>query len=272
MTTASPVPLPALPPEHRPLVYITGASSGIGQALALRYAQAGWRLALVARRTAVVTDWATGLGIPPERWTVYAADVADADSIAAAGLRCIAAQGLPDVVIASAGVSIGVDTGLAADIPVFKQVLDTNLFGTAATFQPFIAPMCQRRSGTLVGVASVAAIRGLAGHGAYCASKAGVVAYCESLRLECKPQGVHVTTLIPGYIDTPLTRGNSYSMPFLMPAADFAERSFKAISRGDSYRVIPWQMGVVAKLMRALPNALYDRLFSGRARKRRAAD
>ncbi len=255
-----------------PLVFITGASSGIGQALALRYYQAGWRLALVARRTQAVSDWAQSQSLERSRWAVYAADVVDAASIGAAALSCIAQQGLPDVVIASAGVSIGVDTGLIEDIPVFKQVVDTNLYGTAATFQPFIDPMRKRRSGALVGVASVAAIRGLAGHGAYCASKAGVVAYCESLRLECRAHGVKVVTIVPGYIDTPLTRGNSYSMPFLMPAAEFADRSFATISAGVSYRVIPWQMGLVAKLMRALPNGLYDILFSGRERKKRAVD
>jgi short-subunit dehydrogenase len=257
---------------HQPVVFITGASSGIGQALALRYYQAGYRLALVARRTGVVSDWAQGQSLDPSRWAVYAADVADAASMAAVAQQCTAQQGLPEVVIASAGISIGVDTALASDLPVFQQVVTTNLFGTATTFQPFIEPMRQRGSGALVGVASVAAIRGLAGHGAYCASKSGVVAYCESLRLECRAAGVKVVTIVPGYIDTPLTRGNSYSMPFLMPAEDFAERAFRAISEGDSYRVIPWQMGVVAKLMRLLPNGLFDRLFSGRARKKRAAD
>jgi short-subunit dehydrogenase len=257
---------------HQPVVFITGASSGIGQALALRYYRAGYRLALVARRTGVVAEWAAAEQLEPQRWAVYAADVADAAAMAAAAQQCIAQQGLPAVVIASAGISIGVDTALADDLPVFQQVVTTNLFGTAATFHPFIEPMRQRGHGALVGVASVAAIRGLAGHGAYCASKSGVVAYCESLRLECRAAGVKVVTIVPGYIDTPLTRGNAYSMPFLMPAEAFAERAFRAIAEGDSYRVIPWQMGVVAKLMRLLPNGLFDRLFSGRARKKRAAD
>ncbi|MBB5205237.1 hypothetical protein HNQ51_002556 [Inhella inkyongensis] len=255
---------------HSPLVFITGASSGIGQALALRYYQAGWRLALQARRVAVVAEWAQAHKLDPARWAVYAADVVDAEAMQAAAQDCLQRQGLPDTVIASAGVSIGVDTALAEDLPVFKQVLDTNLYGTATSFHPFIAPMCARGSGRLVGVASVAAIRGLAGHGAYCASKAGVVAYCEALRIECKPRGVQVVTLVPGYVDTPLTRVNNYSMPFLMKAEDFAEQSFRMIEAGTSYRVIPWQMGVVAKLMRLLPNALFDKLFSGRGRKPRA--
>lgn len=252
----------------QPLVFITGASSGIGQALALHYHRAGWRLALQARRVEALQDWLRTQGIAGAG--LYRADVIDAEAMARAGAECIAAQGLPDTVIACAGVSIGVDTQLAEDIPVFKQVLDTNLYGTATTFQPFLTPMLQRGSGRLVGVASVAAMRGLAGHGAYCASKAGVVSYCESLRLECKPQGVQVVTLVPGYVRTPLTAVNRYAMPFMMESDAFARRAFAAIESGTRYRVIPWQMGIVARLMRLLPNALYDRLFSGRGRKPRA--
>ena len=254
-----------------PLVFITGASSGIGQALAARYAQAGWRLALVARRTAEMQAWAAAQGLSADRAAVYGADVADADSIIAAAQACIAAQGLPDVVIASAGISVGMDSAERADLEVMREVFATNNLGLAATFHPFLRLMRQRRRGTLVGVASVAAIRGLPGHGAYCASKAGVVAYCESLRLECRRQGVKVVTLLPGYIATPLTAKNPYAMPFLMSAEAFAERAFHTIEAGTRYRVIPWQMGVVAKLLRLLPNALYDRLMAGRGHKPRRA-
>ncbi len=252
-----------------PLVFITGASSGIGQALAARYAQAGWRLALVARRTGEVQTWAHAQGLTPERWAVYAADVQDVDSIVAAGQRCIAEQGLPDVVVANAGISIGMDSAERADLDVMRETFAVNNLGLAATFQPFIAAMRERRSGSLVGVASVAAIRGLPGHAAYCASKAAVVAYCESLRGECRDASVRVVTLVPGYIATPLTAGNHYPMPFLMPVAAFADRAFRAIERGSSYCVIPWQMGLVAKLLRLLPNPLFDRLFAGRGRKQR---
>jgi short-subunit dehydrogenase len=152
---------------------------------------------------------------------------------------------------------------------VLRDVLALNNIGLAATFHPFVAAMRARGHGTLVGVASVAAIRGLPGHGAYSASKAGVVAYCESLRVECRGSGVRVVTLLPGYVATPLTAKNPYSMPFLMAPEAFAERAFRAIQSGDSYRVIPWQMGVVAKLLRLLPNTLYDRLMAGRGRKPR---
>ena len=251
------------------LVFITGASSGIGQALAARFYRAGYRLALVARRTAEVEAWIASQGIAAQRAAVYAADVRDVDAIVAVGRACIAAQGVPDVVIANAGISVGMDTAELADLDVMRATFETNNLGLAATFHPFFKAMLARRSGTLVGIASVAGIRGLPGHGAYSASKAAVIAYCESLRGELKPGGVNVVTIVPGYIDTPLTRGNPYSMPFLLSADSFADRAYDAIAAGDSYRVIPWQMGVVAKLMRALPNALYDRLLARRARKPR---
>ena len=252
-----------------PLLFITGASSGIGQALAARFQRAGYRLALVARRSAEVQAWADAQNYDASQAAVYAADVRDVDAITAAGRACIAAQGVPDVVIANAGISIGMDTAEFDDLDVMRATFETNNLGMAATFQPFVAAMRERRSGTFVGIASVAGIRGLPGHGAYCASKAGVISYCESLRGELRPHGVRVVTLGPGYIDTPLTQGNPYSMPFLMSADAFAEQAYRAIEAGVSYRVIPWQMGVIAKLMRALPNPLYDKLLAGRARKPR---
>ena len=252
-----------------PLVLITGASSGLGQALALRYCRAGWRLALVARNADALRLWATAQGLADDRVAVYAADMRDVAAITAAGRACIASQGLPDVVIANAGISVGMDSADAADLEVMRATFETNNIGMAATFQPFVAAMCQRGSGTLVGIASVAGIRGLPGHAAYCASKAAVISYCESLRGECRPFGVKVVTIAPGYIDTPLTRRNRYRMPFLMRAEDFAERALRSIEAGDRFRVIPWQMGVVAGLMRVLPGNLFDRLLAGRPRKRR---
>ena len=254
-----------------PLVFITGASSGIGQALAARYADAGWRLALVARRVAEVEAWARASGLAVDRWAVYGADVADIDSIVGAAQACIAAQGLPDVVVASAGISVGIDTAEREDLDVMRETLAINNIGLAATFHPFLKAMRERGAGTLVGIASVAAIRGMPGHAAYCASKAAVVAYCESLRGECRGSGVRVVTLLPGYVATPLTAANPYSMPFLMAPAAFAERAFRAIGSGTSYRVIPWQMAAVSKLLRLLPNPLFDRLLAGRGRKPRRA-
>lgn len=252
------------------LIFITGASSGIGQALAWRFYQAGYSLALVARRTLEMEAWVARRGISPGRYRIYSADVSLADSIVAAAHQCLQDQGVPDVVIACAGVSIGIDTAVRDDLGVMARTFATNNIGMAATFHAFIDPMVQRGSGTLVGIGSVGGIRGLPGHGAYCASKAAVISYCESLRGELRPSGLKVVTICPGYIDTPLTEKNRYTMPFLMQPDVFADKAFAAIEGGATYQVIPWQMGWVAKFMRALPNWVFDRAFAGRPRKRRS--
>jgi short-subunit dehydrogenase len=259
------------------LVFITGASSGIGQALAIRYHQAGWRVALVARRVAVMQAWCQQQGMSPETVSCYEADVSQPDSILAAAQACMAEMGVPDVVIANAGISIGMDTRVREDLEVMSQVLATNVVGMAATFHPFIGPMKQRalsqtasRAGTLVGIASVAGIRGLPGHAAYCASKSAAISYCESLRGELNPEGFQVVTLAPGYIKTPLTSKNKFPMPFLMSADDFAHHAFRAIERGTSFKVIPAPMAWVARLLRILPNAVLDRAFKNQPRKHRS--
>lgn len=254
------------------LVFITGASSGIGQALAGQFYAEGYSLALVARRTQDIVQWATQQGLAADRFHVYQADVSDIDSIVAAGQACLHQQGLPDVVIANAGISVGVDTAVRGDLDVMVQTFATNNVGLAATFHPFVEAMCRRGSGTLVGIGSVAGIRGLPGHGAYCASKAAVISYCESLRGELRSAGVRVVTVCPGYIDTPLTRKNRYAMPFLMQPENFAARAYATIVAGASYRVIPWQMGWVAKALRSLPNALFDKILAGRPRKHRSGE
>lgn len=252
------------------LVLITGASSGIGQALALCYARQGVQLALVARREDVVKSWANASGISADSYQIYSVDIADIQAMAAMAQQCMARQGVPDVIVANAGISMGVDSSRAEDLAVMTRILATNVTGVAATFGPFISAMVARGSGTLVGIASVAGIRGLPGHGGYCASKAAVISYCESLRGELRASAVKVVTICPGYIATPLTQNNSYPMPFLMQPDHFAAQACRTIDAGTSYRVIPWQMSVVAKLLRMLPNWLFDKAFAGRPRKPRA--
>lgn len=252
-------------------VFITGASSGIGAALAAEYAARGATLGLVARRGELLEQLAASLP-NAHLHKVYALDVLDHAALAAAAQDFIATQGGADVVIANAGISHGTLTEFAADLPVFDTILATNVSATVATFAPFIATMkAQPGPCRLVGIGSVAGIRGLPGAGAYSASKAAVLSYCESLRLELKRDGIKVVTIAPGYIDTPMTRHNKYPMPFLMPAPRFAAKAFDAIERGASYTVIPWQMGVIAKLLRALPNAVYDFAFSRAPHKARKA-
>ncbi|WP_426210009.1 SDR family oxidoreductase [Massilia sp. TWP1-3-3] len=243
-------------------VFITGASSGIGAALAREYAAQGAMLGLVARRAEVLAALVAELP-HPERHAVYALDVTDHAALTSAAHDFIARAGGADIVIACAGVSHGTLTEHPEDQQVFDAILSTNVSATFATFSPFIESMkAQTGPRRLVGIASVAGVRGLPGAGAYSASKAAVVCYCESLRLELKPYGIDVVTIAPGYIATPMTQKNTYPMPFLMPAERFAAKAARAVASGVSYRVIPWQMGVVAKLLRMLPNWLYDFAFS----------
>ncbi|WP_368640240.1 SDR family oxidoreductase [Castellaniella ginsengisoli] len=250
-------------------VFITGASSGIGAALARRYAALGCELGLVGRRLDALQDLCGSL--PGQGHRVYALDVRDRTALQAAA-RDFLAAGPVDLVIASAGISAGTLTDEPEDHAVFEAILDTNVLAMMATFSPFIAPMRERGRGTLAGIGSVAGVRGLPGAGAYSASKAAVRAYCESLRVELYGTGVRVVTLAPGFIATPMTARNPYRMPFLMPVERFAEKAQQAIDAGASYRVIPWPMAWVARLLRLVPDALYDRAAARRKRKPRMGD
>ncbi len=247
-------------------VVITGASSGLGAALARHYAGQGATLALFARRESELCRLAGEL---PVRSHVYPVDVTDAAAVGQAGADFIARAGVPDLVIANAGISVGTLTQESGDLPVFQRVLAVNVLGMVNTFHPFIEPMRATGTGTLAGIASVAGIRGLPGSGAYSASKAATIAYLESLRGELRGSGVKVVTVAPGYVETPMTAINTYPMPFILPVGDAARRIARVIDAGRSYAVVPWQMAVVAKLMRLLPNPLFDLLFSGAGRKPR---
>jgi len=240
-------------------VVITGASSGIGKALAHEYAKRGATLALIARRGDLLTQLAGSL---PVRSYTYTADVRDARVLAAVAADFNGRVGCPDVVIANAGVSAGTLTGNPQDNPVFEEILAINVTGMMLTFQPFIEPMMARKHGTLAGIASIAGFRGLPGAAAYSASKAAAISYLESLRVELTGTGVSVVTVCPGYVATPMTGGNPYRMPFLMDADAAAEKIADAISRRKRLYVLPWQMAVVGWFMRRLPRPLYDSLFS----------
>lgn len=250
-------------------VIITGASSGIGAALARYYARQGAVLGLIARRASALERLAASLSTP---CALYPVDIRDGAALLAAGRDFAVRHGCPDIVIANAGVSIGALTEYADDLAVFSEVLDVNVLGIARTFQPFIACMRERGRGTLAGIASVAGYRGLPGGGAYCASKAAAIAYLESLRVELRGSGISVTTVSPGYVATPMTENNPYPMPFLMNADEAADRIAALIRRRAAYAVIPWQMALVAGVLRVMPNWLFDRLVAHAPRKPRRND
>ena len=209
-------------------VFITGASSGIGAALAREFAARGATLGLVARN--------------PEKLAAVIAT-------------------LP-----------GDQRRYLEDLDVLEEVYRTNVFAMANTFHPFIEPMRRRGGGQLVGIGSVAGIRGLPGSEAYCASKSAVITYCESLRVSMAKYGIRVSTVCPAFVKTPLTAKNPYKMPFILEPDEFARRAADAIAARKSYVVIPWQMGILAKIMRLLPDWLFDKIVSNRKQKPRKKD
>ncbi|MEQ1629124.1 MAG: SDR family NAD(P)-dependent oxidoreductase, partial [Gallionella sp.] len=182
----------------------------------------------------------------------------------------------------------------AEDMDAFKQVMDINVLGMVQTFQPYVAAMRaaaarlppppllatlsspasggggeRKNHFTLVGIASVAGFRGLPGAGAYSASKAAAISYLESLRVELRGSGVKVTTICPGYIRTPMTAHNPYAMPFMLEPEVAAARMARAIAKQTSFTVIPWQMGLVGRVLKVLPRWLYDLLFANAPHKPR---
>ena len=242
-------------------IVITGASAGIGKALARRYAGPGTVIGLVARRREPMQALASSL---PGRFEIYALDVADGAAMERAAREFCSRHGAPDLVIANAGVSIGTHGDDPADVEKLRRVLEINVVGLAATLAAFAPAMRAERRGTLCGIASVAGFRGLPGAGAYSASKAAAIAWLEALRVELVGSGVSVVTICPGYIDTPMTRVNRYRMPFLLPAGEAARRIARAIAARRRLVVIPWQMALVSVLLRLAPAWLYDR-FAARA-------
>lgn len=236
-------------------VFITGASSGIGAALARHYAAQGATLGLVARRGELLAELQTSLNA---ECATYAVDVRDADAMRAAAEDFMQRYGTPDIIIANAGVSRGTLTQYAEDLTAFRAVMDINVLGLLHTFQPFIEPMRRAGHGHLAGIASVAGLRGLPGASAYSASKAAAISYLESLRVEMAKTGISVTTICPGYIKTPMTDVNTYPMPFMMDANTAAAKIARVIEQKRRYVILPWQMALVGRFMKLLPASVWD--------------
>jgi len=244
-------------------VFITGASSGIGEALATEYAKRyenkDTAIGLVSRRSEHLQKLQTKLQDTYKvKCEIYPLDVRDSAALARAAEHFMQQRGTPNIVIANAGVSRGTLTEHIEDIAAFQAIMDINVMGLVHTFQPFIAAMRKAGQGQLVGIASVAGVRGLPGAGAYSASKAAAISYLESLRVEMARDNIAVTTIAPGYIRTPMTDVNHYKMPFLMDADLFAHQFINAVENKCRFIVIPWQMGWVARFMRFIPPFLWD--------------
>lgn len=246
-------------------VIISGASSGLGMALAKHYAKFGATLGLIARNKQpleALSDELPGASF-------YDADVRNSQSMQSVARDFIQRYGCPDIVIANAGVSRGTLTENVEDGEVFESILATNVNGMVNTFQPFIVAMKASGQGSLVGVASVAGYRGLPGGSAYSASKAAAITYLESLRVEMFGTGISVITVCPGFIVTPMTMNNPFRMPFILTAEAAAKKIVRIIKQKKTYAIIPWQMAIVARVLKILPNFIYDRLLASMPRKPR---
>src|SRR5688572_4652631 len=225
-------------------VMITGASSGIGKGLAQQLAPRGARLGLLARRQNLLDEIVNAVRLRGGKALAVAADVRDADAMKAAAGRIRAELGPIDILIANAG--IGTSTHISQLDPIHvANVISINVLGAANSVAAVVPQMVERGKGHLVAISSLAAYRGLAKSAAYCASKAAMSAYFESVRIDLRGTGVRVTTIHPGFIKTPLTAGREAHMPYLMELDDAVLKIVSAIEKGKKSIAFPWQLATV---------------------------
>ena len=244
------------------VVLITGASSGIGRAFAVELARRGAKLGLVARRAEVLHQITAELN-PAQQSNALAlpADVQDAQSMRAASEQLISQFGRIDVLIANAGVGV-TNPATQFDPAKLASVVNVNVIGVANSVAAVLPEMVTRGSGQLVAISSLAAYRGLPKSAAYCASKAGVSAMFESLRLDLAPRGISVTIIHPGFIKTPLTAGREAKLPWLMESDDAVKKMLRAIEKRKKSYAFPWQLATIVRLGMVMPNFLYDWISS----------
>lgn len=240
-------------------MFLTGASSGLGEALARLIGARGARLGLFARREDRLAALAADVERAGGRALALPGDVADREAVERAARRLEASFGPIDVAIANAG--IGEPTPATAfDAAVAARILEINTIGAIHLVGACLPSMVARRSGHLVAIASLAGFRGLPGSAAYCASKSAMRTLFESLRVDLRGSGVRVSTISPGYVETPMTATNLYPMPFLMSLDAGARRILKAIDRGRRDDAFPWPLSATVRLLGHLPAAAYDAL------------
>lgn len=238
-------------------VLITGASSGIGHGLALELSRRGAKLGLIARRAEKLAELVREIEGTNGKAIALPADVMNVNSLAAAATQLRSTFGPIDVLIANAGVGATVDAAELKGSTV-AGVINVNVLGAANSVEAVVPEMVQRGSGQLVVISSLAAYRGLPKSAAYCASKAAVSAFFESLRLDLKPRGIDVTIIHPGFIKTALTAGRHAQMPFLMELEDAVQKIISAIEKRKKSYAFPWQLASIVRAGMIMPNFMYD--------------
>jgi short-subunit dehydrogenase len=253
--------------ERNQSVWITGASAGIGEALAVKLLREGCRVALTARREGMLQEFRRGRsGAEQERTLLLPCDVTKQDDLAAQYEALKERWGVPDMIVANAGTHIHME---AKEIRFerCKKILDLNLYGAIGFIALVLPDFLEKGRGTIVGVASVAGYRGLPTAAAYGASKAGLINFLESLRLDVEPHGIQVVIVNPGFVLTPLTDKNTFRMPFLISAERAANYIYDGLRKGKMEIHFPPAFSWTLKALRILPYPLYHHLIRIRTRR-----
>ncbi|MDQ3749928.1 MAG: SDR family NAD(P)-dependent oxidoreductase [Acidobacteriota bacterium] len=246
------------------VVFLTGASSGIGEALALAMAKRGATLGLLARREELLKELAEKCERNGGKARYFAVDVTDAKSVAEAAESLQNEFGKVDILIANAGIGGNNSETRNLNPQAVAQVININLLGAVNAVSAILPAMLENKNGQLIAISSLAGFRGLPKSAAYSASKAGMTAFFESVRLDVQTKGVAVTIIQPGFIKTPLTSGRNNKMPFLMELEDAIPLFLRAIEKRKKFAAFPWQLATFVRLGKIFPAWLYDRI-AGRA-------
>jgi short-subunit dehydrogenase len=237
---------------------VTGASSGIGRALAKELARRGARVGAVARRRDLLDELVKEVRAAGGAMEAAPADVGDRDALHAAIRTLEAKYGPTDLLIANSGMSH--PTGAEAmNVPMVEATMRVNFFGVVYAVEAVLPAMLTRRAGHVVGVSSLASYKGLPGAAAYCASKSAVSAYLEALRIEAGPKGVAVTTVCPGFVRTPMVANNPAYMPLIVSPEEAARRILRALARRAKLFDFPWPMRFLMQLSKWAPDWMIER-------------
>lgn len=238
---------------------VTGASSGLGAEMARQLAGAGLKVGLTARRGAELERVADEILARGGTAAIAEADAADPEATRSAFAQLTSKLGPVDLLIANAGVGI-VNPARDFSAASFDRMVRVNLMGAAHAIEAVLPSMLHNRRGQIVAISSLAAYRGFPGSAGYCATKAGLTALLEGLRPELKRHGIAVTTVHPGFVRTPMTAGQSQRQPCIMDVEPAVRIILRGIAARRTKVDFPWRMSTLLKLIRLLPDAVYDPL------------